>query len=320
MASHAGVIAAVELQPSILFQIDEAGRLLRTLAEPGRSPHLYHVVTNLMKLFTSSSSVYIGDAYADTSRNKVIHQPNLCLWGTTVAQLLYESFTSENITDGFLSRVMIFEAPAKMPPKKKPKRLAIPPSVLEAAKYWFDFQPSGNLSQEHPVPVVIEASPEANSLFDALDVEADAVLEEIGDPLGSLWTRTTEKARKLALLYACSRDREQTRIDIAAAQWACDLSRYLTKRLVFLAGRWVAENPFDSKRKRILRLITDSGEEGLTRSELYAKTRAFTTRERADVLEALQLCGDVRVNPEPSGPTGGAPRVRYVAAEYTGGC
>ncbi len=316
MASHAGIISAVELQPAILFQLDEAGRLLRTLSDPGRTPHLYHVVTNLMKLFTSSSSVYIGDAYADPSRNKTIHQPNLCLWGTTVSQSLYESFTAENITDGFLARVMIFETPEKLPPKKKPKMLAIPASILDAAKYWPEFNPSGNLHTEHPEPLTLEVTPGADSLYESFDDESDAAIEATGAPLGSLWTRATEKARKLAILYACSRDREHPRIDEDAARWGCDLSRYLTKRLIFLASRWIAENPFDSKRKRVLRLIADAGEPGLTRTDLYAKTRAFTTRERGDIIEALILCGDVQQQSTPSGRKGGPPCVRYVASEY----
>jgi len=56
----------------------------------------------------------------------------------------------------------------------------------------------------------------------------------------------------------------------------------------------VAENPFDGRRKRVLRLIAAAGEQGLSRSEPYAKTRALTTRERTEVLEALLLCGDIR--------------------------
>jgi hypothetical protein len=319
LASHAGLITAVEQQPAILFQLDEVGRLLRTLADPGRSPHLYHIATNLMKLFTSSASVYLGDAYADAKRNKVIHQPHACLWGTTVPQSLYEGFTAENVTDGFLSRVMIFECAQELPPKRKPARLPIPQGVIGAAKYWAEFNPSGNLNQEHPEPVVIAATTAAEGIFDALDAEADAAQRDLGEPLGSLWTRATEKARKLALLYACSRDARNPAIDEPAATWACDLSRYLTRRLVFLAGRWVAENPFDARRKRVLRLVADAGEHGITRSDLYGKTRAFTNRERAEILEALVACGDIREVTQPSGRQGGAPGVRYVATAVAGG-
>lgn len=320
LASHAGLITAVEQQPAILFQLDEIGRLLRTLAEPGRSPHLYHIATNLMKLFTSAGSVYIGDAYADAKRNKTIHQPHVCLWGTTVPQSLYEGLTAENVTDGFLSRVMIFEADAELVPKQRPVVAPVPESIVAAARWWAEFNPSGNLHSEHPEPRELATSPAAQALFDSLDSEAEQSQRTLGEPLGTLWTRATEKARKLALLHACSRDARNSDIDQAAAAWACDLSRYLTHRLIYLASQWVAENPFDAKRKRVLRMIVEAGERGLTRSELYCKTRSFTTRERMEVLETLLLCGDVREARDQPGPTGGAPRVRYVAAAREEGC
>jgi hypothetical protein len=315
LASHAGLISAVEQQPAILFQLDEIGRLLRTLAEPGRAPHLYHIVTNLMKLFTSAGSVYIGDAYADPKRNKVIHQPHACLWGTTVPLSLYEGLTAENVSDGFLSRVMIFEAPSEPVPKQRPAVSPVPPAILQTARWWLELQPSGNLHAEHPVPRVVAATPQAQQAFETLDREAEAAQFALGEPLGTLWTRTTEKARKLALLYACSRQADAPLVDEAAASWACTLSRYLTRRLIYLASQWVAENPFDARRKRVLRLIAAAGEQGLSRSELYAKTRALTTRERAEVLEALLLCGDIREVASPLGRRG-APGVRYVATSF----
>jgi hypothetical protein len=315
LASHAGLVSAVEQQPAILFQLDEIGRLLRTLAEPSRSPHLYHIVTNLMKLFTSSGSVYIGDAYADPKRNKVIHQPHACLWGTTVPLSLYEGLTAENVSDGFLSRVMIFETPPVLVPKQRPAVQPMPEAIVQTAGWWLDFQPGGNLDHEHPEPRVIPADAAAQALFEALDRDAEAGQAELGEPLGTLWTRATEKARKLALLYACSRHAVEPAIDETAARWGCELSRYLTRRLIYLASQWVAENPFDAKRKRVLRLIAAAGELGLSRSELYAKTRAFTTRERAEVLEALLLCGDIREVHSPSGRRG-APGVRYVATTF----
>jgi hypothetical protein len=315
LASHAGLISAVEQQPAILFQLDEIGRLLRTLAEPSRAPHLYHIVTNLMKLFTSAGSVYIGDAYADPKRNKVIHQPHACVWGTTVPLSLYEGLTAENVTDGFLSRVMIFEAPTEPVAKQQPATVSVPDSILQTARWWLDFQPGGNLQSEHPQPHVVAATLTAQQAFDALDREAETAQCDLGEPLGTLWTRATEKARKLALLYACSRHAPEPLVDETAAGWACELSRYLTRRLIYLAGQWVAENPFDARRKRVLRLIAAAGEQGLSRSELYAKTRAFTARERVEVIEALLLCGDIR-EVSPSTGRRGAPSVRYVATSH----
>jgi hypothetical protein len=195
--------------------------------------------------------------------------------------------------------------------KQRPALRPVPDGIVQQARRWIEFQAGGNLSEENPSPQVVPTMPEAQAAFDELDAQAEQTQQDLGEPLGTLWTRATEKARKLALIHACSRDAENLCVDQASARWACDLSRYLTQRLVFLASQWVAENPFDAKRKRVLRMIVEAGEPGLTRSELYGKTRAFTTRERSEVLEALLLCGDVLERKE---QTGGAPRLRYVAA------
>ena len=158
--------------------------------------------------------------------------------------------------------------------------------------------------------------PAAHAQFDALRRRCRTPPDRLGEPLGTLWTRATEKARKLALILACSRDAHDWRIQEPAARWACNVSRYLTQRLVYLASQWVAENPFDAKRKRVLRMIVEAGELGLSRSAVYAKTQGMTTRERAELFEALQLCGDVI---EVKEMTTGIPRVRYVAAEFHSG-
>ncbi|VTS03342.1 bifunctional DNA primase/polymerase [Tuwongella immobilis] len=314
LASHAGLITAVEQQPALLLQLDEIGRLIRTLGNPSCSPHLYHIATNLMKLFTSSSSVYIGDAYADASQNRIIHQPHACMWGTTVPTSLFEGFTTENITDGFLSRVMIFEAPNDLPPKRKPATIPMPEPLVEEARWWANYQPSGNLNNQHPKPAIVPMSDEAERITDRFDAEADEQMVNLGEPFGSLWSRATEKARKLAILYACSRNAETPEIDAAAAEWACALSRYLSRRMVYLTNRWVAETPFDARRRRVLRIISDAGELGITQTDLCLATRSLTPRERAEVIEALLENGEIRESKTNPGRKGGRPRITYLLA------
>lgn len=311
IASHAGLVKAVSKKPAALFQLDEVGRLLRTLSNPSHAPHLYGIVTVLLKLYSSAGSVYVGDAYADETRTVTIDQPCASLFATTVPKSLYEGFTAENVEDGFLSRVMIFEAAAELPPKERPPRLDVPESLKKAAEAWAQFNHAGNLNGEHPKPMLVKADDAARAVFDDFDRDAEKELRATGEPIGTLWTRAVEKARKLALIFACSRGVDGIKVDKAAAEWACSLSEHLTRRLAFVASQWVSENAYDARRKRVLRLIVGAGEKGLTKSDLYARTRALTSRERSEVIEALLVCGDVR---EVREKTGGAPRVSYVAA------
>ena len=311
IASHAGLIAAVEKQPAILFQLDEIGRILKTIGEPNRAPHLYHIATVLMKLFTSSASVYIGDAYADTKRNKTVNQPHACLYGTTVPRSLYEGLTTESMTDGFLSRMLVFESSDPDPESQEPLVADIPKAVLDVARFWGDLRPAGNLSAENPRPLVVPCTDEAKAILADLERRARSERQSVSDTIATMWTRTTEKARKLALIHACSADHERPVVGEASARWAAELSEHLTRRMIFTAGLWVSETPFEARRKRVLRDIRQAEGGRLTRTQLYRKTKHLTSKEREDIVTSLLETGEIRPEKE---ETGGAPRVTYVAS------
>ncbi|GAG25492.1 unnamed protein product, partial [marine sediment metagenome] len=206
-ASDSGLLKAVELQPAILFQVDEIGRMLKTIGD-ARHSYLYNISTVLMKLYSSADTVFHGKAYADHQRNAEIDQPCVVLYGLTVPEYLFDSLTVENLSDGFLARLMIFEVTDNPRRQRVPQR-PVPHSIIEAARWWGDFIRSGNLAQQHPEPVVVEYTDEAGMLFDALADRVEAEAEHGDLPAQTLWARVEEKACRLALVYACSRDREQ---------------------------------------------------------------------------------------------------------------
>jgi hypothetical protein len=310
IASHAGLISAVEKQPAILFQLDEIGRMLKTIGEPSRSPHLYHIATVLMKMFTSSATVYMGDAYADIKQNKKIYQPHVCLYGTTVPQSLYEGLTTESVTDGFLSRMLVFETNDHDPEAQEVVAQEVPEWIIEQTRMWGAFSPGGNLSGENPQPKVITYSAEAREAMVALEQRTREQRLECGEPVTTLWTRTTEKARKLALIYACSANAESPVVNEEAANWAATVSEYLTRKIIFISADWVSETPFEAKRKRVLREIRKAGHEGLTRTQLCRKTKHLQTKERTEIIQSLQATGEIK---EERAKTGGAPKVTYRA-------
>ncbi len=308
IASHAGLVSAVREQPALLLQLDEIGRLMRAINNPMAASHLVHVVTNLLKLFTSASGVYRGDAYADATRVVTIEQPHACVYGTTVPRSLLEGMTAESITDGLLSRFLIFEAPPEMPPKLRPVVFPPPERLVRMARAWAAFSPGGNLSSLSPTPLVIQFSTEAEAIFDALEAGAETESLRLGEPFGTLWTRAGEKARKLTLLFACGRDGPEAAVDAEAAEWGTALAKHLTARTVWLASRWLSENQFDAARLRLLRLIEAAGAAGITASDLCRASRALKAKDRDEILQALMMCGDVIAQRE---KTKGAPKMTY---------
>ncbi len=309
LASDAGLVTAVENEPAILFQIDEFGRFLRTIGDPKKAPHLFNVLTALMKLYSSADTVFRGKAYADAKRNKVVDQPCVSVYGTTVPEHFYESLTADSLSDGFIARLLVFEA-TTTPARQRAKARPVPEAIKEAAAWWGSFKPGGNLAPEHPDPMVVEATPEAGAAFDALAATVDEELSKPDQAGRSLWARAEEKSCRLALIYACSANAETPVIDAEAARWACDLSEYLTRRMLYIAHEWVADGVFDARQKRVLRIVRRADGK-ISRSELCRRTQWLTQRERQEVIENLLETGQIEQVTE---ETKTKPRVVYAIA------
>ncbi len=309
LASDAGLITAVEVEPAILFQIDEFGRFLRTIGDPKKAPHLFNVLTALMKLYSSADTVFRGKAYADKKRNKVVDQPCVSVYGTTVPEHFFESLTADSLSDGFIARLLVFES-ADTPARQRAKATDVPDSLKQAAEWWGSFKPGGNLAPEHPQPIVVEATPEAGAVFDAFAVMVDAELGKPDEAGRSLWARAEEKACRLSLIYACSANAQKPVIDEDAARWACDMSEYLTRRMLYIAHEWVADGVFDARQKRVVRVVRKAGGK-ISRSELCRKTQWLTQRERQEVIDNLLETQQLRQEEERSSTR---PKVVYVLA------
>jgi len=308
IASDAGLVAAVEQQPGVLFQVDEFGRFLRTIGDPKKAPHLFNVIGTLMKFYSSADTVFRGKAYADPKRSRVIDQPCVSLYGTTVPEHFFESLTAEGLSDGFIARLLAFEA-HDVPARQRVPLSPPPASTIEAARWWGELRNGGDLREEHPKPIVVEAADAAQSVFDDLAEAVDVELTSGSFAARSLWARVEEKACRLALVYACSANREQLQIDKPAAQWACELSTYLTRRMLMLANQWVADGSFDAQQKKVLRIIRQAGGR-IGRNELCRRTQSLSVRLREEIVQNLLATGQIEDRSESNGP--GRPKTWYV--------
>ena len=308
LASDAGLVSALEINPASLFQFDEFGRFLRTIGDAKKAPHLYNVLTALMKLYSSADTVFKGKAYADAKRNKVIDRPCAVVYGTTVPEHFFESLTADALADGFMARLLVFEADSTAV-RQRAHATAIPEPILEAARWWGDFAPGGDLRRTNPDPVVVPTTPEAVAVYDRFALTVDAELAK-DSPGRSLWARAEEKACRLALVHACSADRAKPVVGQEAAEWACAVSEHLTRRMLHLAHAWVSDGQFDSRQKRVLRAIR-AAEGKISASELCRRTQWLSKRERGEVIENLLETGQIVMRSE---STATRPRTVYAVA------
>ena len=310
-ASDSGLIAAVCEQNPILFQLDEFGRLMHSVnAGGGKSPHLYHIGTVLLRFFSKAGGVYRSKAYADPKRNRVIEQPHVCVYGTTVRSSFWKAMDAESLEGGFLPRLVLFESKDEEVPGGAVESDP-PDELVEFFAFWINRKmTSGNLETVHPKPMVVPYTPEAQGLMDDLRTFQKAEQKRFGH-LGVLWSRARENAGKLAMIYACWKARDHPVVDAEAAQWAVDLMMHVVRHAVYEASLCMVEGPFHERCQKIMQALEAAEGRRLKKRQLTRATRSMTPRERGEAVAALVEQGRLRIDPDDE--TGGRPATWYVA-------
>lgn len=258
-ASGEGIEDRLLVQPAVLYQVDEIDGLLLRIGQARDARH-EQIVSMLLQMYSSASGVYVMRAKAGRERT-VINQPSLSIFGTAVPKQFYAALSPRLLTNGFLARMIVLECRCRGTGREDGDR-PVPASILETARWWAEFRPGsapGNLRDWHPEPRLVSHTDDARAQFRTIREQADAAYkraEEQGDPVAmAIWARAYEKARRLALIYACSANHLNPVIDSAAVAWAGEFVQHQTRRMLFMAGSHASESEFDAKRKRLLEVL-----------------------------------------------------------------
>ncbi|MFZ1413008.1 MAG: PriCT-2 domain-containing protein [Defluviicoccus sp.] len=308
IASGAGLLTAIHRQPAILFQIDEFGMFLSAAADRKRSPrHITDILDTMTQMFTSAGSVFLGAEYANRdgkNERRDINQPCLCVYGTTTPFHFWSSLQSANIADGSLARFLVFQTDDDYPEENDATGIRTsPPHLLEALALIASGggrKPAGNLAgmtpgpETAPDPRTVTAAPEAREMFRALKAEVTGLLREArGTPFTSILARIAENAWKVALIRAVAFDPAAPAIRDIDADWAIRLVRHCADLTMLEVDRHVADNPTEANHKRVLGIIRNAGDGGLTKSELIRRTQFLDKRQRDDLIGALVESGQL---------------------------
>jgi hypothetical protein len=258
-ASGEGIEDRLFVQPAVLYQVDEIDGLLLRVSQARDARH-EQIVSMLLQMYSSASGVYVMRAKAGRERT-VIDQPSLSIFGTAVPKQFYEALSRRLLTNGFLARMVILEC-RRRGTGREDGDCPVPASILDTARWWAEFRPGaepGNLNQWHPDPRLVPQTDDARAQFRQLREQADeayARAEADGDTMAmAIWARAYEKARRLALVYACSANHVDPVIGPEAVAWAGSFVDHQTRRMLFMAGCHAAESEFDAKRKRLLEVL-----------------------------------------------------------------
>lgn len=295
IASDSSITNNLKKHPAQIYLLDEIGRFLKTTTQASKNPHLFNIITTLLKLYSSSNSVFYGKIYADVEKQVKIQNPNLCIYGTTVPDHLYKGLVQENITDGFLSRMLLFESESPDPPKKPRRNLTGNPPVELLEKVSGIYRkvprhiPQGNIdNQANVYPDTVDITDDAIDLLEGYDdyirnLRAKLVKE---NRIDSIYNRTTQIAEQIALIIAGGVDIEYPKITKKEMDFAIKLTQYLADNMLYIAENFIADNEYHHAVKNVLQIIRTSGK--ISMSKLTRKTQEYQSRLRLDILTTLK--------------------------------
>ena len=191
-----------------------------------------------------------------------------------------------------------------------------PKRLVDAVGQWLDFSPPGNdLNTVTPRPLVVPRTADAKAIFgDLLDQQREARRHD--DPVHrALWGRAVQKASQLALIYACSKhgpDERRLRIDQDGAVWACEVVRHATKRILYLASKWIADDEFHDKQNEVVRYVQEQGG-AVKQNKITRRFHRWSIRVRSEVLQNLLATGQLIAG---KGPQTGRGTWYYTPAAY----
>ena len=292
--------------PAMLFQIDEADSLFGSVK--AMDPKSEMINSMLLRLYSESSGVHImrkkavqreGKRAASSQGKNSILEPHLTLLGTAVPKFLYSSLSERVMSNGLIARCLILDAGERGEANKKLEELEVPQSLLDCIDFFLSIARDQETDGDSLAGCyTIELTAEAKSRIDAMRESADAEYkrhESSRDESAlALWARAAEKAMKLALLRAISRDFAEPVITPEDVDWARELVFHATRRMLYLASLYVFDGEFDALRQKVRQKILEKGHGKLSYRDLL-RSMHIDREDLGKVLDTMQVCEEIFV-------------------------
>ena len=265
---------------SLLMAWDElGGKMEEMLKKPNAI--FNQVLYCLTALYSAAGRAYFPDGKAADVEYTPIFQPHCCLYGAGTYESVFKTFEPKLIENGFIGRVSFFFADPSKKLRKLHDQPPIPKDILESIKAWMGKplvlpkpeEQQQPLFQAIPEPIFVAYTEEAEQIFSQLTDRCEAAQEKTPDNIKRLWVRTVQEAKKLALIYACSKSIEHPSIDAEAATWGCRLSEHLTRRKLHIAHYHMAESEQERLENDIIRYIKKQDKQRVTQTKLINRFR-----------------------------------------------
>lgn len=309
VTSDSALEITLDAFPSRIMLLDEVGHYVANVKSAGPSNgHLRTVIPMLTKVWSAASGALQGKCRAlDTNGKwkppKTILEPCVCVYGTTVPKVLFDSMSFEDFEDGSIPRFLSFISETR-PPYQPKGEISVPDklrnSLLNAlstlganeAVYLFEKDEAGEMTRWNPARSVPE-SPEASAIFEAFEKEKTMLMTaaDNGDAPLYLIGKGVENSKRIALIVASFINPANPIVDGYAADYAVRLVKASAADMVKYVRQNVASSRYERDAQLIERIIRRAGANGITQSEITRATRSMRRGDRDNILCDLEEAG-----------------------------
>jgi hypothetical protein len=344
-ASDAALEETIVRMPCALLLWDEIGGVLNAMKGNNANSQLKGIANVFKKLTGKSEDIYIAKERAATARAKKegddvpknsANQPCICLYGMTTKSHLYSGLSSELVGDGFLSRIIVFEASSKIPYMEYPsleKKNRPPKRITDYFTAWESFRTHGDdlinaeilrkhgddmtnttianevMNEINPFPYIIPCTPSAEEMFRSYEsniTDKRNELSEAGDDFSCVFARCGSLARIVGLIVSCSKITPPPSgpLKIEVGEDEAKYAITLVDSQVDAFHKTLKDSVFDSthemNQKIIEKAIKKAGERGISLTRLTSSTRRVKRHDRSEILKDLIDGGKVMAFELPS--------------------
>ena len=292
VASGAALFEAVHTTPSCLLQIDEMGHYLSSINSKGANPFLKEVMPMITRFYTDASTHFTDKGRKAESKGKKIEEPNLSLIGMTTENQIIETMRTSEVSDGSLARFLIMYG--EKGTQIQTTRLSVrdvPDSIIDGLTALMDKHGRDNFG--FMGSKAIEVSESYQNAFNELSVRMNDKANELGADENSsnamfepFYHRVAVRSAQIALVI----DQCQ---NIEVLKWAELLTVKTTEMFTKKFKHLAADNENEKMAKTVERAIVESGKNGITKSQLYDRTRKVSTIQKKMILDDLIESGKV---------------------------
>jgi hypothetical protein len=301
ISSSSALRNRVKQNPSLVYMIDEFGGFMRKVTSPKSGNHEKEIAEDLLEMTGTAGSIFMGADYAQNLAEP-IHNPNVCIYGTSTPDAFWKALASGSVADGFLPRFIMLDAGVTRPEPRDPQAsVNNPPSALiediqSFAVHKFGSKlngvlASGSMSMK---PIPAEWGEGAKRVFDLLVDRMFKTMDSSSKDLEPIYARVAENSVRLALIIAAGVDYQRPVISEGIMQWAADVAQRSSLMMIEQAEERMADNDRQAEYKRVRSIIDRAGPKGTVANDVARALNGIMDRRRMhDIIDQLTEAGQI---------------------------